>query len=59
VVLQIVGNGFPFLGPFNERSNLFLAVVEVLNEIQIPLEAASFSGKALTQSRVGPDGGVG
>ena len=33
VALQVVGNGLPFLGPFNERPNLFLPVVEVLNEI--------------------------
>jgi len=33
VLLQIVGNGLPFLGPLNERSNLFLTIVEMLNEI--------------------------
>jgi hypothetical protein len=59
VALQIVGNGFPFLGPADERPNLFLSVIEVLNEIQIALDAASFSGKALTLSRVRPNGGVG
>jgi len=33
VALQVVRNGLPFFGPFNERPNLFLPVVEVLNEI--------------------------
>jgi hypothetical protein len=59
VGLQIVGNRLTLLGPFDERPKFFLPVLEMLDEIQVVLVTASFSGKSLSLGWVGPNGGVG
>jgi hypothetical protein len=57
--LEIFGDRLALLGPFDEGADLLLAVVEMLDEIEVVLEAAPLSGKCLALCGIGPNTGIG
>ena len=57
--LEIFRDRLTLLGPLDESADFLLAAVEMIDEVQIVLEATSFSGKLLSLGGVGPNSGIG
>lgn len=55
---ELVGDVLAFVGPVDERRDLFLTVVELFDELEIRRQAATVAGELLALGGIGPDLGV-
>ena len=53
--LEVALDPLPFPGPLDEGAGLLLAVPELLDDVDLPLEMAPLAGELLTFGRIRPD----
>jgi hypothetical protein len=59
VALQILFDSLSLARPFDERARLFLAMTELVDDVDLGLEVAPLAGELLPFRGIGPDARVG
>jgi len=52
---EIVSDALALLGPVDERRDVFLAVVQLVDEIEVRLQTAALTGELLAFGWIGPN----
>jgi hypothetical protein len=55
---EIVGDVLAFVGPVDERRDLFLTVAELFDELEIRRQTATVAGELFAPGGIGPNLGV-
>ena len=57
--LEVAFDALPFTGPLDEGAGLVLAMLELLDDVDLPPQMAPLAGELLAFRRIRPDPGVG